>query len=251
MVAKKWTLKQIARAVKVSPRTVAEQLARLALQTRGRKTPYPVVERPDGRKQRHRNTERLRELHRGKFLAIREGNPQLSRNKIAQKYGATYSWLYQNDQPWLLAHLPAKVCPSDRPPRQSKWLSKDAELAAAVVVEAARIRGLDGRPEMISETAIASNLEILHVWSKRRRVLPLTTKALHSFAETWEEFAVRRVEWAAANFAEQGLSPSRWRIVARAGLTSKVAKTPVIAAALDRAAAFLISQMELDYSDAA
>jgi hypothetical protein len=56
------------------------------------------------------------------------------------------------------------------------------------------------------------------------------------------------VEWAAAQFQKQGLSPSANRLFVFAGLSGRTAKKPAVKAALDRAVEFLKSQMELNYS---
>ena len=114
-------------------------------------------------------------------------------------------------------------------------------------VEAEKLRALPGRPVIISATSIAHKLEITHVWSKRGEVIPLTCKALSEVTETAEQFAVRRVEWATAQFQQQGVSATSWRIAFLAGLSGKTVKKPAVRAALDTAVESLKSQMGLDF----
>lgn len=40
-------------------------------------------------------------------------------------------------------------------------------------------------------------------------------------SETREEFAVRRVQWAADSFRQENIVPPRWQLVRRAGLRPK------------------------------
>jgi hypothetical protein len=58
------------------------------------------------------------------------------------------------------------------------------------------------------------------------------------------------VEWATDCFEDLGLSPAAWRIAVKAGLNGKTAKRPVVKTAIDKAVAFLKSQMDLNYSEA-
>jgi hypothetical protein len=247
MMASGWSIKKIARALKISPRTIALQLVLLGPPAASQQLSLSKGE--DRRKLPRYDVEKMREFHRGTFSAIRAANPQYSRTRIAKEYSGTYSWLIAHDKEWLRVNLPPKVSSSAVKRRQSKWLAQDAELSEAVRMEAARLGALPGRPEMISETAIAGNLGFLHVWSKRRHVLPQTTSTLREVAETWEQFAVRRVEWVAACFAEEGISATAGRIVQLAGISWESAKTPTIKAAIERAVAGLKSQMEFSYLD--
>ena len=249
MVRSGWAIKKIAQTLKMGAQTVRLQLGRLDVRAVLQRTSPTSSKQEDRRRSRY-DMEKMRELQRSKLLAIRNENPKLSRSKIHKRWVATYQWLYVHDKDWLFANLPPKMSPSEKPPRQSKWLVKDVELAEAVKAEVARLRAMPGRPEVISKTAISRNLGILHVWSKRRQVLPLTNTVLESVRETSEEFAVRLVEWAAASFAERGLSPTRGEIIDRASLSSRSLKTSTVKAAIERAVGRLESQMDFHYSDA-
>lgn len=239
----------------VNEKTMLRRMFTLGLKTaRGRTiTHHPYATRTpkkfvDRRRILVEVLKRRRTSKRREFLDVRKANPKLSRSKLHEVCVALYSWLYKHDRPWLEKHLPAR-CPGVTIAK-SIWSERDATLAAAVLVEAERVRALPGRPVMITATLIAHSLEIGYVCSKRAHVLPLTNKALKEVAETCDQVAVRRVEWATACFEHQGLSPAAWRIAVQAGLNGKAAKRPVIKAALDKAVAFLKSQMELNYAEA-
>lgn len=230
-----------------------KQMARLGLKTARGKSPGPFAPNTrkslDGRRMSAKVREQRRVTKRRQFLELLKANPELSRSQLHAADTTLYSWLFKNDRPWLEKQLPPlQQGNGQRTP--SVWSERDAVLAAAVPVEAERIRGLPGRPMMISATRIAHNLEIAHVCSKRAHVLPLTYKALQETAETQDQYAVRRVEWATSCFAAKGLSPLAWRIALLAGLNGRSAKKPVVKAALDKAVAFLKSQIDLNYSEA-
>jgi hypothetical protein len=78
--------------------------------------------------------------------------------------------------------------------------------------------------------------------------LPLTAIALSEAADTRDQFAVRRVEWATSVFRARGLSPASWRIALLARLSGDAARVPVVKAALDNAVELLKAQMELNYA---
>ena len=248
MVAKGWSIAKISRSLGIAEGTVAKQLRRLGLRTVRQKPSLNEPERRDSTS-RHPSEKEVLLTRRRELLEILSENSDASRSSIRRDFSGTYSWLYVHDREWMFSHLPARRS-GPRNPRRSKWKERDAELAATVIVEAKRIRGLSGRPIRISASKIARNLDIAQIWSKRIDVIPLTNKALLEVAETWEEFAVRRVEWATACLADQGVPVPSWRIAQVAGISGKSGRIPVVRSALDRAAVLLNTQIELSYHEA-
>lgn len=246
----------LGKRLRVNHKTMRREMIRLGLETangrpiapyhKGHQLSRSCAKLVDHRRLSVKKLTQNRVTKRRKFLKLRNANPELSRNQLHRLCSGVYVWLNTHDRAWLEEHLPEPHSCTKR--RNSIWREKDGALAAAVQVEAERIRALPGRPVMISATSIAHTLEIANVWTKRPEVLPLTCKALQEFSETPDQFAVRRVEWAAAQFQKQGQSPSANRLFVFAGLSGRTAKKPAVKAALDRAVEFLKSQMDLDYS---
>lgn len=254
----------ICRRLRISPNTMLRQMIRLGIRgARGRtvkirhstpplkktdpkRTPCPRLLQ-DRRRIPPKIWAQRRRRNRRKLLRFLKANPDFSRNQVRAGCTSSYAWLYTRDRAWLEEHLPA---PWRFKPKRlySIWSEKDGVLAAAVQLEAEKIRARPGRPLIISATSIARALEIVNVWTKRPEVLPLTCEALTKFGETRDQFAVRRIEWAAAEFKKQGLSVGLWRIALHAGLSGRTIKKPAVKAALDKVVESLKAQVDLAYS---
>lgn len=265
-VEKGETYAVISQRLRVSTETMRKELCRLGLKaTQGRtlvlyprktysrktyssKTRPPIKELVDRRRISRSVLERRRAVRRREFLQLRKANSNLSRSELHVAGKAVYGWLYRHDRKWLKQHLPERRARATKV-ANSVWAERDSALAAAVPVEADKIRALAGRPMRITETFIAQKLEVGSVWSKRAHLIPLTCQALRAVAETFDECAVRRVAWATSHFKSQGLSPAGWRVALHAGLSGETAKRPVIRAAIEQAVVFLKAHMELSSSD--
>ncbi len=168
------------------------------------------------------------------FLNTIEANPEAGRCRIRKMIESTYTWLYNHDREWLNAHLPARLA-SKGPGVKIDWQARDAEFAVKVVAEAKRTMNATGRPVWVSATGVATRIGKKTVISKHANKLPLTVKALKDVAESIEEYAVRRVKWAASSYRDEGIVPSMWQLQQRAAVSNKVAKYPVVKSALEKA----------------
>lgn len=240
----------ISRRLRVTCPIMLKQMFRLGLKTAAGRTIIPwnikhSRSRPQLRDRRRLSSARQNQKRlttRQEWLELRQANPTLGRTKIREAGNTLYVWLYKYDRDWLEKHMPEHR--SAAPLKTSIWRERDAGLAAAVRVEAEKIRARPGRPVRISATAIADTLEITQTWIKRPAVLPLTCKALEEIGENLDQFAVRRIEWATAHFQKQGLAPAAWRIAVFAGVGTPTAKRPVVKAALAAAVGSLKAQTE-------
>jgi hypothetical protein len=240
----------------VGTRTLAKQIIRLGRRSSGgrdlswaMKPRNRTLKARDGRKISAHDLKQRRATNRRKFLDATKANPELGRTQLRKQFAAPYSWLYQHDRRWLEKHLPIRSYLRKLKAR-TNWSKKDAELAVAVRIEAESMRALPGRPVIISRTAITRSLGMAYLSKNPAAKLPLMNIALSEVAETREQFAVRRVEWATSVFRAQGLSPASWRIALLARLSGDAAKALVVKAALDNAVVLLKSQMELNYHEA-
>jgi hypothetical protein len=69
--------------------------------------------------------------------------------------------------------------------------------------------------------------------------LPRTITVLAELAESRLDFALRRIEWTAAEFSRAGHSPTRWQLIRGSG-TDRVKTWPEVQQALDIAVAWLL-----------
>jgi hypothetical protein len=226
--------KQLLDRFGVKQHTLDKQLIRLGLvairETGG-------CAKVDGRHRRALSPEQeheLREGHRKAWLEVLRANPELGRSTLRGKAPNHYIWLYQHDLEWLKAHLPERQHPSG-PKERIDWPTRDAEMALSVKQEAEKLRHMPGRPVWISETKLAKGTGKLTIISKHGDKLPLTLKALEEVSETVEQYAVRRVNWAAACFRAEGIRPSRGKLQIRATVSHQIANRPKVEQAMDKA----------------
>ena len=90
-----------------------------------------------------------------------------------------------------------------------------------------------GRPVRASATAIARRLGILEVLHKRQNLLPSTETAILTVAETVEDYAIRRIAWAAESYRAEGFDLRLSLLLARAAVSRKISEKPKVAAVIN------------------
>jgi hypothetical protein len=226
--------KQLLDRFSVKQHTLDKQLTRLRLVAIKEEGDCAKV---DGRHRRSLSPEQeeeLREDHRKALLEALKANPELGRNALREKVPDHYIWLYKRDSEWLKAHLPERQHRGG-PKERIDWPMRDGEMALLVKQEAEKLRHMPKRPIWISETRLAKGIGKLATISKHGDKLPLTRKALEEVSETIEEYAVRRVKWAAACFRAEGIRPSRGQLQISAAVSHQVTSRPQVEQAMDEA----------------
>jgi hypothetical protein len=230
---------ELARHFHLTPEALSEQLTRLGKSTlpgathRDRRKTSADSDKKGSRLKTPRHPER-REENRKSFLRMIEENPGLGRSALRLKDTSVYDWLYDYDRAWLDAHLPPHKH-SKGPGVTINWADRDAETAKTVREEAARMRSAPGRPVRVTKTGLAKKIGQLAVVSKRGNLMPSTVRALSEVSESIEDYAARRVRWAAECYRAEGLCPSTWQLQIRAAVSNKVAKHPAVRAAMEAA----------------
>ncbi|WP_414569510.1 TnsD family transposase [Nostoc sp. CCY 9925] len=163
------------------------------------------------RKKRKVATSDELETYRRNWLSIREENPEFGRTKLMKEFSSTYSWLRTYDREWLKAHLPPVKC--IRAKRVVDWENRDAELASAVRLLALHIKSQPGRPQKITKGVICKGLDKKAQIQHNLHKLPKTKQVLIEVVETCEDFAVRKVKWAAECFYQENISPAWSQLV--------------------------------------
>ncbi|MBN3879587.1 MULTISPECIES: TnsD family transposase [unclassified Nostoc] len=215
------TLKEISQLLGVEVKTVLRQADRLKLtfprpNTKARATElcpslkpraFTFIQAPD-----------VLESCRQQWLELIEANPEVGRTQLRSKAPAIYAQLYKYDKNWLLEHLPPPI--TNNGTVCVDWNRRGAETVEAVKIAAQRLKQDANRPIWISKTAIANSLtHPASAWVKKHlKRLPKTAEVLAELSETREEFAARRVQWAADSFRQENIAPQRWQLVRRAGL---------------------------------
>jgi len=238
------TLSLMAMAAKlgVDPQTVKHQAARLNLVF---PRPGPTAKQlqinttllPETKETEVAKSTKLEE-YRTEWLTALKENSDVGRTELAEKLKRIYSWLYLYDKKWLKAHLPP-LKKREKCANQANWQARDSEVAAKVRISAERLKTVPGKPERVTKTAIASDSGYLALIQKQLDKLPDTAKILTEVAETREEFAIRRIQWAAECFRQEGTCPKRWQLLRRSGLKSNIEGVPLVEKAIAAALASL------------
>lgn len=178
------------------------------------------------------------QTYRQAWLEAITENPNIGRTALERMFQRIYAWLYVHDKKWLKAHLPPCKKRVVFPP-QVDWKKRDQELATAAKFSAQHLKTAPGRPIKLTKTAIASDLGQLRLIEQQKDKLPETTKALEELAETREEFAIRRIQWASKCFREENVYPKQWQLLRQAGIRPDLAEVPQVKEAIATALASL------------
>lgn len=222
------SLSEVGRRLGVDPLTVRRHATRLKLPfyRRGRK--FMPLKRETLLKG-ERALEALQEkrhTYRSRWLSAAERNPKVTLKKLRHSLPKEYAWLSQNDSEWLRSHRP-QLQESARTKSCVDWKRRDSQYAAAVKTSAARLQNAPGRPVQVTKTAIGRALGAVTLLQQKLFKMPLTAQALASVVETREQYAIRRVWWAADLFLEDGLLPRPWQLISRANVYRLIGKTEI------------------------
>jgi hypothetical protein len=183
--------------------------------------------------------EKKRHRCRSKWLSAMKQKRGITLKALRRKLPREYSWLQQNDSEWLDVY---KLRPQRRNLSTTNvdWKKRDAEYAVAVRAAAARLKESPGRPVQVTRTAIARAVGAITLLRQKLHKMPLTAQILASVVETREQYAVRRVWWAASLYCQDDVLPKEWQLVARANVYSLRA-TPEVAHVIETAVSMIKS----------
>lgn len=181
------------------------------------------------------------QVYRAKWLSSMKKGQVITLKTLRVKLPREYAWLQHNDSQWLAGHMPR---PQRRnPPTASvDWKRRDAEYAAAVRAAASRLKDAPSRPVRITKTAIGRALGAITLLQQKIHKMPLTAQILGGVVETREQYAVRRVWWAANFYLQEYVVPREWQLVTRANVYSHRG-VPAVKCALEGAMNMLESEL--------
>jgi hypothetical protein len=94
------------------------------------------------------------------------------------------------------------------------------EYAVAVRDAALRLKDAPCRPVQMTRTALGRTLGALTLLRQKLHKMPLTAQVLAGAVETREQYAVRRVWWAADLYCQECILLREWQLVIRANVYS-------------------------------
>jgi hypothetical protein len=167
--------------------------------------------------------------YRALWLSAMKDNPTAGRGKLARMLPRVYLWLWSYDREWLNSHKPSCQRRGGAPagPRLD-WKERDTQLAEQVRQSAQRLLNLPGRPVRLTKSAIGRDIGRVELVQKSKLIkLPLTAQALSEVTESYEAFAVRRIQWATNQYHLEKVRPTRGQLPKRSGMHVKVESTQV------------------------
>jgi Tn7-like transposition protein D/TniQ len=178
-------------------------------------------------------TQEKQTINRKSLLLLIDDNPHASRTELQVLAPHLMHWLRRWDRDWLEHSLPPAK--KRQPPVATvNWEEEDLTLSDAVEKAASHIRSVIGQPRRVSITAI---IKIVghRIWiEKGLDKLPLTSQVLDTHVESFEDYSIRRIAWAAESFCKAGVMPSRTMLSDLAGVRGRmISKIERVQSALD------------------
>lgn len=213
------SLSEIGRRLRVDPLTVRRHATKLKLPFNGfSRTSKPLHQTAELRAVNNSaEWQKKRHACRSEWLSATRRTPKASFKDLRCILPRQYAWLRQNDSEWLKNLTP-------KPQRHVKvtssvdWQARDAQYAVAVKSSALRLRNAPGRPIRITRTAIGRDLGTVTLLRQKHHKMPMTTQVLDRVVETREEYASRRVWWAAGLYLNEKVVPQEWQLISRANV---------------------------------
>lgn len=168
----------------------------------------------------------VKKTKRTAWLKALEENPDANITELKAKLPDEFGWLSRHDRTWFSAHKPA---PRRHVAVTVDWLNRDASYLEKAQTGVSLLRNTPGRPIRITTSTIAKSMELSAVYIRLNLdKMPLTAAFLDSVSETPEMIALRRIQWVAECYQQEGACPSYRQLIRRAGMSNAMAlKVPV------------------------
>jgi hypothetical protein len=185
--------------------------------------------------------DQIRANHRARFLGARTQHPTALRKQLYLQFvPASYQWLLKYDKQWLVKNSPPAYRRKGSA-RTVDWQLRDTSLSREIYSTASTLRDTSEVPRRITIQAIARSISLpTSLKKKSLSKLPLTTKALQEVTEGVVDFAVRKIEWAAAELAREPTPIGLYSLRMKATINHELWYVPQIKTAFDKALDFLI-----------
>jgi hypothetical protein len=216
------TLRQVSQELGVNELTVKRRAISLGL-TFPRPTPGSM--RFNGEilnryKLKRKSIHEKQNINRETLLSLVNDNPQASRAELQALAPHLLDWLRRWDREWLNTSLP--FAKAKQPPLATiNWEEQDLLMSVAVETAVSNIYSALDPPQRVSITAIIKTVGRRTWIEKNLDRMPLTSKTLEAHLESFEDYLIRRIAWAAEAFRKGGVIPSRATLSNRVGIKGR------------------------------
>ena len=150
----------------------------------------------------------------------------MTRQDLLKKVNFLYLWLQKNDSKWFEENLPKPIKLISQA-SFLEWKEIDNQLSKEIKKSCNEILAIKENPIRISITEIIRRVGKAKWIDKRRQKLPLTTKVINEYLESWENFMIRRVIQAKEVFIKMKKVPSLNSFKVKAKLEGYTVKTSI------------------------
>ena len=147
------------------------------------------------KKTHHR--EKLVQL-RNQALSLIENNPDMSRKSLVDSFPEVFIWLRNHDKEWLYKHLPQAQSATQAQAQRYKHhhgLWKQKQRKAIKGLRSFAIKSMDNPPknQRLSPSYILKALKVRNTQSHIRKTMPAFWRQLTRYAESHEDFQLRKL----------------------------------------------------------
>ncbi|RNB82118.1 transposase [Brevibacillus nitrificans] len=217
---KKYSLRHMARHLKVDPQTIKNQLRRLEDQNDVDISKMAV--------EKQQSLDQRRQLYRDSWIELMNTNPGKTKTQLRLLAQAEFTWLYRNDHDWLTQHSP-QIKEAGSSPRECRvnWELRDDYYQERVLETIEGMRNSSQKPIRITVSFVAKKIGQLSRLQKNFDKLPKTRRVLNDVVESRDTFQMNRVKYAHENMLRTGIKVAKWKLERLSGLKPGYSKQVV------------------------
>lgn len=178
------------------------------------------------------NVKVTRSRYREDWRTLRESNPEATRGDLRSKNYYAWWWLSKNDAEWLEEHMPQPI-PKRPTPKRNNWEEIDRGLSVQVKASIQRTKSMAERPVRATLSAVIKDVGRQSWLERYLHKLPLTAKVIADDIESYEDHLIRRLEWAARYFHDEGTLPTRIKLLRHAGEHRRIVESQKVRECID------------------
>jgi hypothetical protein len=213
---KKYSLREIARRMNVTTRTINRYAQKLGLETYWQKKRYENFNQ-----KRIINTDEIKKKYRQQWILLMKNHKNTGKTELRKLAPSIYMWLYRNDKDWMQKNSPSKLKPICKNKRVD-WEKRYLELLSKVQV--AYVALLSKNPPVrITKSHLGREIRQKSLVEKHLKKLPKLRRYIEKMTESVEEYQKRRIIWGISKLNQENSELKVWKVVRYAGLKKKFA----------------------------